>query len=120
MTAIATLAMVQLDCEDPRVLAGFYHGVLGWEVTHSEEEYAMISDGSANIGFARVPGYEPPSWPQDDTKRYHLDLYVDDLDTAESACRELGATRADFQPGAGRWRVLLDPAGQPFCVCVRS
>ncbi len=117
---IATLAMVQLDCDDPRALAAFYHGVLGWEVTHSEDEYAMISDGSANIGFGLLPGYRPPSWPQDDAKRYHLDLYVDDLDAAEAACLQIGARRADYQPGADRWRVLLDPAGHPFCLCVRS
>lgn len=120
MTGFASLAMVQLDCDDPRAMAAFYHGVFGWEITHSEDEYAMISDGTTNIGFARVEGYRPPRWPEGDPKRYHLDLYVEDLDKAEAACRELGATRADHQPGPDRWRVMIDPAGQPFCVCLRS
>jgi hypothetical protein len=121
MTAIATLAMVNLDCADPRALAAFYHGVLGWEVTASEDAYAMISDGTTGIGFGRVEGFTPPSWPDEDAaKRYHLDLYVDDLDKAEALCRELGAVRPDFQPGGDRWRVLLDVAGHPFCICPRA
>lgn len=121
MTAIATLAMVNLDCAEPRALAEFYHGVLGWEVTHSEGEYAMISDGTTSIGFGRVDGFKPPRWPDEDAgKRYHFDLYVDDVDKAEALCRELGATLPDFQPGGERWRVLIDVAGHPFCLCPRS
>lgn len=121
MTAIATLAMVNLDCADPRALAGFYHGVLGWEVTHSEDAYAMISDGTTSIGFGRVEGFTPPRWPDEDAaKRYHLDLYVDDLDKAEAHCLELGAARPPFQPGGERWLVLIDVAGHPFCLCPRT
>jgi len=118
MTAIATLSMLNLDCADPRALAEFYHGVLGWEITHNEGDYAMIGDGHTNIGFGRVEGYEPPSWPDGEAgKRYHLDLYVDDLDKAEARCLELGAGQVDFQPGGERWRVLTDVAGHPFCLC---
>jgi predicted enzyme related to lactoylglutathione lyase len=120
-TAIATLAMVNLDCEDPRALAEFYHEVLGWQVTHSEDTYAMITDGGTSIGFGRVEGYRPPAWPDEDAaKRYHLDLSVDDLDEAEARCQKVGATRPDFQPGGDRWRVLIDPAGHPFCICRTS
>ncbi|MGA9311577.1 MAG: VOC family protein [Pseudonocardiaceae bacterium] len=28
----------------------------------------------------------------------------------------LGATSAEHQPRPGRWRVMLDPAGYPFCL----
>jgi predicted enzyme related to lactoylglutathione lyase len=121
MTAIASLAMFNLDCADPRALAEFYHAVFGWEITHAEEEYAMVSDGLINIGFGRVEGFAPADWPQESTpKRYHLDLYVDDLDEAEAACLRLGATRPGIQPGGDRWRVLLDIAGHPFCLSPRA
>jgi predicted enzyme related to lactoylglutathione lyase len=121
MTAIAGLAMINLDCADPRALAAFYHGVFGWEITHSEDDYAMVSDGRLSLGFGRVEGFVAAGWPQESTpKRYHLDLYVDDLDKAEAACLELGATRPDTQPGEERWRVMLDVAGHPFCLCPRS
>jgi predicted enzyme related to lactoylglutathione lyase len=120
MTGIATLAMVNLDCGNPAALAGFYHQVLGWEVTHSQDEYAMISDGTASIGFGRIDGYEPPRWPDPATpKRFHLDMYVDDLGQATAACLELGGGKPDFQPGGDRWVVLTDPDGQPFCLVTK-
>lgn len=121
MTSPATLAMVNLDCADPPALAAFYSQLLGWDVTHSQQDYAMIGNGTSNIGFGLVEGYQPPRWPAPESpKRYHLDLYVDDLDTGEARCRELGAAIPEFQPGGERWRVLTDPAGQPFCICLKS
>lgn len=42
---------------------------------------------------------------------------VDDLDEAEAATLALGATKAEHQPGT-TFRVFLDPAGHPFCLCV--
>jgi predicted enzyme related to lactoylglutathione lyase len=121
MPGLASLALVNLDCTDPEALANFYAEVLGWEVLAGQAEYAMISDGTTSIGFGRVPGYVAPSWPDERApKRYHLDLYVDDLDKAEAACLELGATKPSEQPEPERWRVLLDPSGQPFDLCLRQ
>jgi predicted enzyme related to lactoylglutathione lyase len=120
MSSLASLIMVNLDSPDPAAHAEFYHRALGWEITHSTDEYAMISDGKTSIGFGWVERYEPPSWPDSDgRKRYHLDLYVDDLDEAEAALVKEGAAKPEFQPGAERWRVLTDPAGHPFCICPR-
>jgi len=45
---------------------------------------------------------------------------VDDLDKAEEQALALGATKPDSQPTPERWRVLLDPAGHPFDICIRS
>ena len=119
-TKIGDLIMVNLDTTDPAGAAEFYGKVLGWEVTASTDEYAMISDGTTSIGFGKIEGYQPPSWPDTNgQKRYHLDVYVDDLDAAEKECVALGATVPEFQPGS-TWRVLLDPNGQPFDVCLRS
>jgi hypothetical protein len=42
-------------------------------------------------------------------------LAVDDLDDAEARALALGAAKAKMQPSPDRWRVLLDPAGHPFC-----
>jgi predicted enzyme related to lactoylglutathione lyase len=118
--AVANLIMVNLDCADPARLAEFYHGVLGWEITFNEGDYAMISDGHSSIGFGRVPDYQPPAWPDTTgTKRFHLDLSVPDVSAAERACVQLGATVPEFQPGS-TWQVLLDPAGHPFCLCKAS
>ena len=96
-----------MPAADPAALARFYAQVLGWEVLHSEDDYAMIGDGSTSIGFGRLPGYSAPGWPSESApKRYHLDFYVDDLDKAEQEALALGATKPDEQPTPDRWRVL--------------
>lgn len=121
MTAPASLAMVSIDCADPRELAAFYHQILGWEILHSEQDYAMIGDGSLSVGFGRIDGYTPPRWPDPGApKQFHLDFYAADLDMAEAACLDAGAAKPAHQPGADRWRVLVDPAGHPFCICVKQ
>jgi predicted enzyme related to lactoylglutathione lyase len=121
MAGLATLIMINIDTSDPAGLARFYAEVLGWPVTHSEDEYAMISDGSASIGFGKVAGHTPTGWPEETSaKKFHLDFAVDDLDEAEKRCRELGATKPAHQPAPDRYRVLLDPSGQPFDICLRG
>src|SRR6187200_173033 len=103
MPGFATLAMINVDAADPAGLATFYSRVLGWDVLHSEAEYAMIGDGSTSIGFGRLPGYSAPGWPQETApKRFHLDFYVDDLDKAEEEVLALGATKPDEQPTPDR------------------
>jgi predicted enzyme related to lactoylglutathione lyase len=120
MSGFASLAMINLDATDPAALATFYSKVLGWEVLHTSEEYAMIGDDSTSIGWGRLPGYSAPGWPNETApKRYHLDFYVDDLDKAEEQALALGATKPDGQPNPERWRVLLDPSGHPFDICLR-
>lgn len=114
---VARLSMVNMDCADPQPLAAFYAHILGWQVTYSDNDYAMITGEDATLGFGRVPGYTAPSWPDiTGAKRYHLDLQVADLPGAAAACVALGATVPDEQPGGGRWQALLDPAGHPFCL----
>ncbi|SDC46703.1 VOC family protein [Actinokineospora iranica] len=116
----ASLMMVNIDCDDPQGLAAFYSELLGWKITYNEGDYAMITGEGTSIGFGRIEGYAPPRWPDEGApKRFHLDLYVDDFDQAEARGVELGATKPDFQPGEGNWRVMLDPSGQPFCLCRR-
>jgi len=121
--SIAAIGMVNVDCADAQASAAFYGAVLGWDVVHSEADYAMISGDGTSIGFGRTEGYEPPPWPGPElgtVKRFHLDLYVNDLDTGEAGCVQLGATRPAFQPGGERWRVLIDPGGHPFCIALRT
>lgn len=112
------LAMVTVDCVDPRAEADFWSAFLGWQVLHAADEYAMLAgpDGSPALGFGAVADHEPPGWPNaHGSKQFHLDLAVDDLDAAQARAVELGATVADPQPG-DTWRVLLDPAGHAFCL----
>lgn|SRR5437764_13567222 len=113
----ASLAMVTLDCADPGPVSAFYAALLGLEVAYQDDNAVMLRGGAGPaLGFGRVEDYQPPAWPNPNgSKQFHLDLAVADIAAAEDRCLELGATRADPQPG-DTWRVLLDPAGHPFCL----
>lgn len=70
--------------------------------------------------FQRAAGYEPPIWPPVPGRQrtmMHLDIEVDDVDSSTADALALGARLADFQPRESM-RVLLDPAGHPFCLCL--
>ena len=115
--AIARFPTVVLDCPDPGVLARFYGALLDWKVEVSPDWAEIKADYGDSIGFQQVEGYVPPQWPgQVVPQQMHLDVVVDDLDTAEAAVLELGATKHEHQPGT-TFRVFLDPAGHPFCLC---
>jgi len=119
--APATLAMVTVDCADPRAEAAFWGAALGWQVAHLEDDYAMLTGGTSALGFGRVEGYTPPAWPDDQgVKQFHFDLAVEDIAAAEQSLVAQGATVPDAQPGGDRWRVLLDPAGHPFCLTLAA
>ena len=45
----------------------------------------------------------------------HLDIAVDDLRAGVAWALEAGATEAEYQPQE-HVRVMLDPAGHPFCL----
>jgi catechol-2,3-dioxygenase len=112
------LFAVTLDCADPSALARFYQGLLGGRICSTNDTFVALSvDGGLRLDFQRVEPYEPPQWPDRGAPaQSHLDFVVDDLMQAERNALALGATKPDFQPGGDRFRVLVDPAGHPFCV----
>jgi hypothetical protein len=48
----ADLFWADLECADPTVLAEFYPQVLAWDVTDSQDEYAVISNGPTPADLA--------------------------------------------------------------------
>ena len=114
--AIARFPSFVIDCPDPGALATFYGTLLDWKVDVSADWAEIRGDGQC-ICFQPVEGYTAPEWPdQKVPQQMHLDVMVDDLDAGEAAVLELGATKHDHQPGT-TFRVFLDPAGHPFCLC---
>ncbi|MFI8998616.1 VOC family protein [Streptomyces sp. NPDC053542] len=113
---------ITLDCPDPLALAAFYQQATGLELhPKSDAEFAGLNcaDGFF-IGFQRVDDYRAPRWPdQSGPQQLHIDFEVDDLAEAETRLLELGASKPGHQPDEARFRVLIDPAGHPFCL-VRS
>lgn len=116
--AIARFPVVVLDCPDPHRLAQFYSALLDWPVVRDEPDMCFIrAEYGDGIGFQKVESFNRPQWPgQDVPQQMHIDVDVDDLDTAEAAVLALGATKHEHQPGT-TFRVFLDPAGHPFCLC---
>lgn len=109
-----------LEAPDASALARFYAALLGWNVVKDEPAWATISpgDGVAYLAFQGSPEYVPPVWPAEQGRQQmmmHVDVEVDDLDTAVAAATELGATLAASQ-FLDDVRVMLDPAGHPFCL----
>jgi catechol 2,3-dioxygenase-like lactoylglutathione lyase family enzyme len=117
MPATAKLGAVSIDCDDPAALAQFYVALLGLEVMFESETFVALTGGPLPLTFQRVEDHQPPTWPEGSTpKQLHLELAVSDLDAVESSAIALGATKADTQPNVESWRVLIDPAGHPFCI----
>ncbi|GFH37625.1 VOC family protein [Streptomyces pacificus] len=109
---------VTFDCPDPAEMARFYGEVLGLPVVYSSDDFVMLGqEGSAGLGFNRLTDYRRPTWPDpSQEKQAHIELGVDDLDAAQAHLLALGAVEPPAQPQSDRWRVLLDPAGHPFCI----
>ena len=113
---------VVLEAPDARALSRFYSELLGWEVAKDDPQEAAIgpSDGVAYLAFQTSPDYERPVWPNREVSQQmmmHLDFEVSDLEAAVAHALELGAQEAAHQPQTNV-RVLLDPAGHPFCLYV--
>lgn len=122
--AIATMNCTVLDCPDPRRLAEFYAQVLDWKVEPGGEDDGWVDvdgPGGQRLAFQESPGYVPPQWPGlEHAQQLHLDLSVpkDRLDEAEQEVIRLGARLIQDDGGGARgFRVYLDPAGHPFCLC---
>jgi hypothetical protein len=116
--AIARSPLIAVDCPDPGALARFYGAILDWKIEVSADRASVCAEHGQCISFHLVADYTPPTWPtQERPQQMHLDMIVNDLDAAEEAVIGLGATRHPDQPGTS-FRVFLDPAGHPFCLCV--
>jgi len=116
--AIARFPSIVIDCRDPGALAAFYSAMLDWQADVSADWADIRAEQGQCISFQQVKDYTPPDWPgQEVPQQMHLDVIVDDLDAAEAAVLGLGATKHERQPGTS-FRVFLDPAGHPFCLCL--
>jgi catechol-2,3-dioxygenase len=112
---------VQLDAPDGRELAHFYARLLSWQIFNENERGATVApseDAGYNLAFETEEHYVRPVWPTEEGKpqmMMHLDVEVDDLEEAVAYAVSVGAEVAAYQPQE-TVRVMLDPAGHPFCL----
>ena len=116
------LSGIVLGAPDPQTLASFYEDLLGWPRIQDEPDWVKLGPpaGGPGLSFQTETTHVAPTWPQvpgTQQMQLHLDFKVADLDEAVSHAISCGATLADHQP-EDDVRVLLDPAGHPFCVFI--
>lgn len=125
-------AGVCLDCSDAEELAAFYTRLLGWQVTARDDVadrkggagWVALADPAGGVGlsFQAEAWYQPPVWPEQpdsQAKMLHFEIEVDDLDAAITLVLDAGGRVAPEQPtdrDPNELRVMLDPAGHPFCL----
>jgi catechol 2,3-dioxygenase-like lactoylglutathione lyase family enzyme len=115
------LQTVNIDCADANAMAAFYGSLLGWAITYrDDDDFILMRDpeGGTGLSFQELSDYHPPVWPEqpgEQDKMIHLDIRVEDLEAAVAHALASGARLADYQ-GREDLRVLLDPAGHPFCL----
>jgi catechol 2,3-dioxygenase-like lactoylglutathione lyase family enzyme len=118
---------VCIDCRDAEELAQFYCRLLGWDVTARDGHgWVQVRNPSGDVGlnFQTEEWYRPPTWPEEpdgQDKMLHFEIQVDDLEAAAALAVAAGARPAPHQPvdrDQTRIRVMLDPAGHPFCLFV--
>ena len=111
-----------IDSNDADGLSRFYEKLLGW-TRFPGDEFTVLANVAQQgfptwITFQQVDDYVPPVWPASTDAQQqmaHLDFHVEDVNEAVKHALACGATMADVQLEDG-WRVMIDPAGHPFCL----
>ncbi|MCK2221961.1 VOC family protein [Actinomadura sp. ATCC 31491] len=114
------VAVVVVDCADPRAMARFWGEATGWATHEADDDLARLR-APEGVGpyleFVRAAG-PPAVWT-----RVHLDLLPDPVENqAEEVARlrGLGAVPGDVGQGDVPWKVMVDPEGNDFCVLGRA
>jgi predicted enzyme related to lactoylglutathione lyase len=116
----AKVGYLVIDTVDPERLAPFWCDLLAVRVDTAigDGEFLILSptrDG-LTVGFQRVPEVKTGK------NRLHLDLAVDDLDTATAEVEGLGGRWLEAgntrELEGFRWRCMADPEGNEFDIDV--
>jgi predicted enzyme related to lactoylglutathione lyase len=112
----AKIAYVLLDTADPAALVAFWMELLGVGVAATVDDGAFVvldatAEGAPALAFQRVPEAKSGK------NRMHLDLVVEDLESATQRITEMGGVWLDGETreiGGYRWRCMADPEGNEF------
>jgi predicted enzyme related to lactoylglutathione lyase len=105
-----------LDCKDPRALAPFWAGALGYKEVASAGQYVVLGTGDRTQHELILQGVDEPKTVKN---RMHLDIHAPDIEAEAERLVRLGATKLDgpIDEWGERWIVLADPEGNELCVC---
>jgi catechol-2,3-dioxygenase len=117
MSSDIRLGAVSFDASDVTALADFWRELLGLEIIWTSDTFIALGGAGIALTVQYAEDHQPSDWPAGSVpKQMHLELAVDSLDDSQEKAIALGASVAAHQPSPERWRVLIDPAGHPFCV----
>jgi hypothetical protein len=109
-----------LDAADIDAESGFWAGMLGGTVRVEDEWHSIYVNGRQELDIQSAPDHVSPDWPNGTAQQVHMDLYIEDLNSAHEEAISLGATllqAADVIDAGEGFQVYADPAGHPFCLC---
>ena len=113
--------VVVFNAADLAAESAFWAGVLGGTVDAEEAWHMVYVDGAPRVGVQLAPGHVPPEWPSGtQDQQIHLDLWVEDFESAHDRVMSLGAKvlkAAADTDSPDNFQVYADPAGHPFCLC---
>lgn len=113
--------IVVFDAPDLATESAFWAGVLGGTVNAENDWHMVYVDGKPRIGVQLAPDHVAPQWPDGaPPQQIHVDLWVQDFDTAHDEVMALGAKvlqPAGATEDSDNYQVYADPAGHPFCLC---
>ncbi|MDR2502494.1 MAG: VOC family protein [Oscillospiraceae bacterium] len=117
------LGCVTIDSRDADALADFYQKLTGWTIRFTNTDGGKFvglvnGDNGMILLFQENDEYAPPVWPVTPGAQQpmaHLDFHTDDLERDIAHALACGARIAEAQY-SDKWRVMLDPAGHPFCI----
>ncbi|MFM8810600.1 MAG: VOC family protein, partial [Actinomycetota bacterium] len=120
MKPLACPLGVVFDCADTEALARFWQGIVGGTIDSRTASPTWLSLGSVD-GFVKLSFQKVPEG-KNVKNRVHLDLDVEDLETAVKTAVGLGArVVGDVIEEPTNWfQVMLDIEGNEFCFILRK
>jgi predicted enzyme related to lactoylglutathione lyase len=105
-----------LDCKDPRALAPFWAGALGYKEIAAAGQYLVLGTGDRTQHELILQGVSEPKTVKN---RMHLDIHTPDIEAEAERLVALGARRIEgpIEEWGEHWIILADPEGNELCVC---
>lgn len=124
---MANLINVTIHARDPRGLAAFWSGALGYPIVQDSDDLVRLAgprtSGAPDLLVLRAGELAPTGG------RFHIDLAASDIDEEVQRLLALGAQLVDGEDESGRarrreahgipWVVLTDPEGNELCLGYR-
>jgi predicted enzyme related to lactoylglutathione lyase len=106
---------ITIDCERPDMVAPFWAGVLGGELSVPLPGWLRLTPPGGTLPALT---FQPVPEPKSGKTRIHVDVAVDDIEAGIDAVQRLGGrpTRERHDYPEGVVVVMTDPEGTEFCL----